>query len=201
MYGISNGQQKGNGGGGGSANYTKIESTIPTSAWVSSAPSWIGQNALTWSVNEGAYYTQGGTEDLGLSAGGSYSAVLTIDGTDYEPEYSEAGVSNGMFMYVALFNNYAVTFQIIDHCSGIGDSGFIAGNGYLVMVKPKRGTVPSSIIVKSFSGAGGISAIISNSAIKVNSAVTMYIDYNGKIKAVGKAVDKRNPDRRYTLRY
>ena len=186
MYGISNGQQKGN-GGGGSANYTKIESTIPTSAWVSSAPSWIGQNALTWSVNNGSYYTQGGTEDLGLSAGGSYSAVLTIDGTDYEPEYTEAGDLNGMFMYVALFNNNAVTFQIIDHCSGIGDSGFIAGNGYLVMVKPKRGTMPSSIIVKSFSGAGGISAIISNSAIKVNSAVTMYIDYNGKIKAAGKA--------------
>lgn len=186
MYGISNGQQKGN-GGGGSINYTKIESTIPTTAWVSSAPSWIGQNALTWSVHQGAYYTQGGTEDLGLSAGGSYSAVLTIDGTDYEPEYSEAGNVNGMFMYVALFNNNAVTFQIIDHCSGIGDSGFIAGNGYLVMVKPKRGTMPSSIIVKSFSGAGGISAIISNSAIKVNSAVTMYIDYNGKIKAVGKA--------------
>lgn len=189
MYGISNGQQQSGGGssGGGSINYTKIESTIPTSAWVSSAPSWIGQNALAWSVNDGYYYTQGGTEDLGLSAGGSYSAVLTIDGTDYEPEYSEAGDTNGMFVYVALFNNYAVTFQIIDHCSGIGDSGFIAGNGYLVMVKPKRGTMPSSIIVKSFSGAGGISAIISNSAIKVNSAVTMYIDYNGKIKAVGKA--------------
>ena len=189
MNGITNAQQQGGGGssGGGSINYTKIESTIPTSAWVSSAPSWIGQNALTWSVNNGAYYTQGGTEDLGLSAGGSYSAVLTIDGTDYEPEYSEAGDSNGMFMYVALFNNYAVTFQIIDHCSGIGDSGFIAGNGYLVMVKPKRETMPSSIIVKSFSGAGGISAIISNSAIKVNSAVTMYIDYNGKIKAIGKA--------------
>ena len=186
MYGISNGQQKGN-GGGGSANYTKIESTIPTSAWVSSTPSWIGQNALTWSVHDGAYYTQGGTEDLGLSAGDAYSAVLTIDGTDYDAEYSEAGDLNGMFMYVALFNNYAVTFQIIDHCSGIGDSGFIAGNGYLVMVKPKRGTMPSSIIVKSFSGAGGISATISNSAIKVNSAVTMYVDYNGKIKAVGKA--------------
>ena len=186
MYGISNGQQKGN-GGGGSANYTKIESTIPTTAWVSSAPSWIGQNALAWSVHDGAYYTQGGTEDLGLSAGGSYSAVLTIDGTDYEPEYSEAGDLNGMFMYVALFNNYAVTFQIIDHCSGVGGSGPIAGNGYLVMVIPMSETVPSSIIVKSFSAAGGISAIISNSAIKVNSAVTMYIDYNGKIKAVGKA--------------
>ena len=55
------------------------------------------------------------------------------------------------------------------------------------MVIPISETVPSSIIVKSFSAAGGISAIISNSAIKVNSAVTMYIDYNGKIKAVGKA--------------
>ena len=185
MYGISNGQQKGN-GGGGSANYTKIESTIPTTAWVSSAPSWIGQNALTWSVTNGMYAIQGGTEDLGLSAGGSYSAVLTIDGTDYDAENAQVD-ANGMVTFVAYFNNYAAMLQIIDHCSGVGDSGPIAGNGYLVMVIPMSETVPSSIIVKSFSAAGGISAIISNSAIKVNSAVTMYIDYNGKIKAAGKA--------------
>ena len=189
MNGITNAQQQGGGGGGGGAasiTYTKIESTIPTSAWVSSAPSWIGQNALTWSVNKGAYYTQGGTEDLGLSASGSYSAVLTIDGTDYDAENAQVDES-GMVTYVAYFNNYAAMLQIIDHCSGVGDSGPIAGNGYLVMVIPMSETVPSSIIVKSFSGAGGISATISNSAIKVNSAVTMYIDYNGKIKAAGKA--------------
>lgn len=177
----------GSGSGGGSANYTKIESTIPTTAWVSNTPSWIGQNALTWSVNDGAYYTQGGTEDLGISAGGSYSAVLTIDGTDYDAENAQAMDSDGMVMFVAFFNNNTVMLQIIDHCVGFGNDGPIAGNGYLVMVIPMGGTVPSSIIVKSFSAAGGISAIISNSAIKVNSAVTMYIDYNGKIKAVGKA--------------
>ena len=173
-------------GGGGSANYTKIESTIPTSAWVSSAPSWIGQNALAWSVHGGAYYTQGGTEDLGLSAGGSYSAVLTIDGTDYDAENAQAMNANGMVIFVAQYNS-AVMLQIIDHCVGFGDIGPIAGNGYLVTVMLMGETVPSSVIVKSFSAAGGISAIISNSAIKVNSAVTMYIDYNGKIKAVGKA--------------
>lgn len=184
MNGITNAQQQGGGGGGGAASitYTKIESTIPTSAWVSSVPSWIGQNALTWSAHDGAYYTQGGTEDLGLSAGGAYSAVLTIDGTDYDAENAQVD-TNGMVTYVAYFNNYAAMLQIIDHCSGVGDSGPIAGNGYVVMVLLMSETVPSSIIVKSFSGAGGISATISNSAIKVNSAVTMYIDYNGKIKA------------------
>ena len=188
MNGITNAQQQGGGGssGGGSINYTKIESTIPTSAWVSSVPSWIGQNALAWSVHDGSYYTQGGTEDLGLSAGGAYSAVLTIDGTDYDAENAQVDES-GMVTYVAYFNNYAAMLQIIDHCSGVGNSGPIAGNGYLVLVIPMSETVPSSIIVKSFSAAGGISAIISNSAIKVNSAVTMYIDYNGKIKAAGKA--------------
>ena len=177
----------GSGGGSGSISYTKIESTIPTSAWVSSAPSWIGQNALSWSVNNGAYYTQGGTEDLGLSAGGSYSAVLTIDGTDYEPEYSQAMDESGMVMFVSQYNS-AVMLQILDHCAGFDtEDNFIVGNGYYVMVIPIGGAVPSSVIVKSFSAAGGISAIISNSAIKVNSAVTMYIDYNGKIKAAGKA--------------
>lgn len=186
MYGISNGQQKGN-GGGGSANYTKIESTIPTSAWVSSAPSWIGQNALTWSKTGKIYYTQVDTEELGLSSSGTYSAVLTIDGTDYVDEYSEAGVMDGMSIYIAYFNNYSVTLQIADHCSGFDEQGdWVPGNGYNVSVVVGD-TAPSSVIIKSFSAVGGISAIISNSAIKVNSAVTMYIDYNGKIKAAGKA--------------
>ena len=190
MNGITNAQQQGGGGGGGGAasiTYTKIESTIPTSAWVSSVPSWIGQNALTWSTYNGTYYIQGGTEDLGLSAGGAYSAVLTIDGTDYDAGIANTMNANGMVVFAASFNNNAAMLQIIDHCSGVGDSGFIAGNGYLVTVMLMGETVPSSVIVKSFSGVGGISAIISNSAIKVNSAVTMYIDYNGKIKAVGKA--------------
>ena len=189
MNGITNAQQQGGGGssGGGSINYTKIESTIPTSAWVSSAPSWIGQNALTWSVNNGTYYTQGGTEDLGLVIGSTYTATLTIDGTDYTPEYSNVMEADGMNAYVAQFNS-SVTLQILDHCAGFDTQGnFTVGNGYLVMVMLMGETVPSSVIVKSFSGVGGISAIISNSAIKVNSAVTMYIDYNGKIKAVGKA--------------
>ena len=188
MYGISNGQQKGN-GGGGSANYTKIESTIPTSAWVSSAPSWIGQNALTWTEkSEGKYYVQGGTEDLGLSSIGSYSAVLTIDGTDYSADVEGILPADGTFVYAGYFNNNNIELNIIDHCVGFDDNGeAIAGNGYLVMVLYMRGTVPSSVIVKSFSAVGGISAIISNSAIKINSAVPMYSDYNGKIKAEGKA--------------
>ena len=189
MNGITNAQQQGGGGssGGGSINYTKIESTIPTSAWVSSVPSWIGQNALTWSTYNGTYYIQGGTEDLGLSAGSSYSAVLTIDGTDYDAGIANTMNANGMVVFVASFNNNAAMLQIIDHCSGVGDSGFIAGNGYLVTVMLMGETVPSSVIVKSFSAVGGITATISNSAIKVNSAVTMYIDYNGKIKSAGKA--------------
>lgn len=175
-------------GGGGSANYTKIESTIPTTAWVSSAPSWIGQNALTWSVNNGSYYTQGGTEDLGLVIGSTYTATLTIDGTDYSADDSGVMEADGMNAYVAYFNNYAVMLQILDHCAGFDTAGnFTVGNGYYVMVMPIGETVPSSVIVKSFSGAEKISAAIENSAIKVNSAVKMFIDYSGKIKAVGKA--------------
>jgi hypothetical protein len=174
-------------GGGGAASYTKIESTIPTSAWVSSVPSWIGQDALTWSVNGGAYYIQGGTEDLGLVIGSTYTATLTIDGTDYTPEYSDVMEADGMNAYVAQFNS-SVMLQILDHCAGFDAEGnFTLGNGYYVMVIPIGGTVPSRVIVKSFSGAEKISAAIENSAIKVNSAVKMFIDYSGKIKAVGKA--------------
>ena len=190
IYLYTGGQYKaidGSGSGGGSANYTKIESTIPTSAWVSSAPSWIGQNALTWSTRENTYYIKGGTEDLGLVIGSTYTATLTIDGTDYTPEYSNVMEADGMNAYVAQFNS-SVMLQILDHCAGFDTQGnFTVGNGYLVMVIPINGTVPSSVIVKSFSGAEKISAAIENSAIKVNSAVTMYIDYNGKVKAVEKA--------------
>ena len=174
-------------GGGGSANYTKIESTIPTSAWVSIAPSWIGQNALTWSARGNTYYIKGGTEDLGLVIGSTYTATLTIDGTDYTPEQSNVMEADGMNAYVAQFNS-SVMLQILDHCAGFDTQGnFTVGNGYYVMVMPVGETVPSSIIVKSFSGAEKISAAIENSAIKVNSAVKMFIDYSGKIKAVGKA--------------
>ena len=190
IYLYTGGQYKaidGSGSGGGSANYTKIESTIPTSAWVLNAPSWIGQDALTWSTRENMYYIKGGTEDLGLVIGSTYTATLTIDGTDYSADDSGVIEADGMNAYVAYFNN-SVMLQILDHCARFDTTGnFTVGNGYYVMVMPLGETVPSSVIVKSFSGAEKISAAIENSAIKVNSAVTMYIDYNGKVKAVGKA--------------
>ena len=185
MYGINNSQQQG-GGGGSAASYTKIESTIATSDWTDNMPSWIGQNALTWSVTNGMYAIQGGTEDLGLVEGSSYTTIMTIDGTDYEPDNSQVFSNGGMTVYLAYFNNNSVIMQIIDHCTGFNEEGDgVPGNGYLVMVMVD-GT-PSSIIIKSCSAiSGGIEAIINNSAIKTNSAVTMYVDYDGKMSAVKK---------------
>ena len=185
MYGISNSQQQG-GGGGGAASYTKIESKIAKTAWTVGSPSWIGQNALTWSVTNGMYAIQGGTEDLGLVAGSSYTTIMTIDGTDYEQENPQVFSTGDHVIYLASFNNNAVQMQIIDHCAGYDENGPIQGNGYFVMVGVMEGT-PSSIIIKSCSAvSGGIEAIINNSAIKTNSAVTMYVDYDGKMSAVKK---------------
>lgn len=185
MYGISNSQQQG-GGGGSAASYTKIESTIATSDWTDNMPSWIGQNALTWSVTNGMYAIQGGTEDLGLVAGSSYTTIMTIDGTDYEQENSQVFSIGDHVICLASFNNNAVRMQIIDHCAGFDENKPISGNGYFVMVGVMEGT-PSSIIIKSCSAiSGGIEAIINNSAIKTNSAVTMYVDYNEKMSAVKK---------------
>lgn len=185
MYGISNSQQQG-GGGGGAASYTKIESNIAKTAWTDNTPSWIGQNALTWTSNNGLYYIQGGTEDLGLVEGGSYTTVATIDGTDYNQSDAEVVSIGGTVVYFAYFNNDAVIMRIADHCIGLDENGYpVPGNGYLVMVRVE-GT-PSSVIIKSCSAAsGGKEAIINNSAIKTNSAVTMYVDYNGKMSAVKK---------------
>lgn len=185
MYGISNSQQQG-GGGGGAASYTKIESKIAKTAWTDNTPSWIGQNALTWTSKNGLYYIQGGTEDLGLVEGGSYTTVATIDGTDYNQSDAEVVSIGGTVVYFAYFNNDAVIMRIADHCIGLDENGYpVPGNGYLVMVRVE-GT-PSSVIIKSCSAAsGGKEAIINNSAIKTNSAVTMYVDYDGKMSAVKK---------------
>lgn len=187
MNGITNAQQQGGGGGGSAASYTKIESKIAKTAWTDNIPSWIGQNALTWSVTNGMHYIQGGTEDLGLVEDGSYTTVVTIDGTDYNQSYSEVYSDGGTTVYLAYFNNEAVGMQIIDHCIGFDDDGNpVLGNGYLVTVGVIEIT-PSSVIIKSCSAAsGGIKAIINNSAIKTNSAVTMYVDYGGKMSAVKK---------------
>ena len=184
MYGISNSQQQG-GGGGSAASYTKIESKIATTDWTDNTPSWIGQNALTWSSKGSMYYIQGGTEDLGLVEGGSYTTVATIDGTDYNQSGSEVSSAGGTTVYLAYFNN-AVIMQIVDHCIGLDENGSpVLGNGYLVVVQV-QGT-PSSVIIKSCSAtSGGKEAIINNSAIKTNSAVTMYVDYNEKMSAVKK---------------
>lgn len=184
MNGITNAQQQGGGGGGGAASYTKIESKIAKTAWTDNMPSWIGQNALTWSVTDGMYAIQGGTEDLGLVEGGSYTTIMTIDGTDYEPDNSQVFPNGGMTVYLAYFNG--VIMQIADHCSGFDEQGdWVPGNGYNVSVMV-QGT-PSSVIIKSCSAAsGGKKAIINNSAIKTNSAVTMYVDYNEKMSAAKK---------------
>ena len=188
MYGISNSQQQGGGGGGGAASYTKIESNIAKTAWTDRAPSWIGQNVLTWTLKGDFHYIQGGTEDLGLVEGGSYTTIVTIDGTDYEQ--IESGVmsdnDSGMTAYLAYFNDNYVIMQIVDHCAGLDGNGRpVPGDGYLVMVAVE-GT-PSSVIIKSCSAISGcIEAIINNSAIKTNSAVTMYVDYDGKVSAVKK---------------
>ena len=190
MYGISNSQQQ-SGGGGGAASYTKIESTIATSDWTDGSPSWIGQNALTWSKNGSLYYIQGGTEDLGLVEGGSYTITVTIDGRDYVPSEGNVGVrtDNGVLVFLALLSGdaFMIMVQIYDHCTGYDEQGkLVSGNGYLVTVDVWAGT-PSSIIIKSCSAVSdGIEAIINNSAIKTNSAVTMYVDYDGKMSAVKK---------------
>lgn len=185
MYGISNSQQQG-GGGGGAASYTKIESKIAKTAWTDNTPSWIGQNALTWTSKGSRYYIQGGTEDLGLVEGGSYTTIVTIDGTDYNQIGSEVFSNDDITVYEAYFNDYTVIMQIADHCIGFNEEGrLVSGNGYLVSVMVE-GT-PSSVIIKSCSAiSGGIEAIINNSAIKTNSAVTMYVDYDGKMSAVKK---------------
>ena len=80
MYGISNSQQQG-GGGGSAASYKAIKSTLTPSDWqeVAKQPYFVGENAMTWTVNEYGEHEKSQTTKLGLVSGNSYTITAVCD--------------------------------------------------------------------------------------------------------------------------
>ena len=173
MYGISNSQQQG-GGGGGAASYKAIKSTIMPSDWQEEGKQafFVGENAMTWAVDEYGDHEKSQTTKLGLVAGNSYTITAVCDGQTYtKTEVAEGNEADGIVI------NYDLS-PVVDMYVDIFDDN--TGSKCVISVEA------TSFVITNFEGEGfgtKIHTTISDSAIKVNSAVTMYTNTSGKIAA------------------
>lgn len=197
MYGISNSQQQGGGGGGSAASYKAIKSTLTASDWqeVAKQPYFVGSNAMEWPEDSdfGGAHGKRSETVIGLITGEDYTISATIDGQVYTKTaqaFNPSSAMKGLMFYFAgvgddgsiTNEDELIALQIIDDASAM-----VPGFNSFVLIKAPA-TV-TSYTITSFSGPGldfGSSgkATISDSAIKVNSAVTMYTNTSEKI-AVG----------------
>ena len=173
MYGISNSQQQG-GGGGSAASYKAIKSTIAPSDWQEVAgviPFFVGENAMEWTVNEYGEHEKSQTTKLGLVPDNSYTITAVYNGQTYTQ--------------TAVAARYAV--------DGIRISYELSPDMYVDIYDDSTGSScaieveATSFVITKFEGEGfgtKMQATISDSAIKVNSAVTLYVNTSEKI-AVG----------------
>ena len=188
MYGISNSQQQGGGGGGSAASYKAIKSSIAPSDWqeveIGEKPFFVGENAMEWAPNEdyGGMRIKSSPSALGLQLGIDYTATIDVDGVTYTQTAQIYDPSEMGGMKVLIFGFSESIFMYIYD----GVAGIMPGVGDAFCAVPGDLTATSFIITK-FEGAGfgtSMQATIADSAIEVNSAVTMYINTSEKI-AVG----------------
>lgn len=183
MYGISNSQQQG-GGGGSAASYKAIKSTLAPNDWqevAGATPYFVGENAMEWAVNNTGYeHEKSQTTSIGLVSGNSYTITAVCDGQTYTQTAVAEGdevdgirisydLSPEVDMYVDIYDDY--------------DELVATGSRCAIDV------VATSFVITKFEGEGfgtKIQATISDSAIKVNSAVTMYTNTSEKIAVGGK---------------
>lgn len=179
MYGISNSQQQGGGGGGAaSITYTKLSGDVEFSSTRPSASSafFVNTDVANWAVNETmGRKTLTSTSDLGLVIGNSYTMDVNIDGTSYTFSGTATDMGFSGMKLMSLRNESKGGFVIYDHCDF--SAGYPqADNGAIILsaLSPS----PTSATITDFSGELQIvsPATITNSAIKTNSSVTMYIN-------------------------
>ena len=188
MYGISNSQQQG-GGGGSAASYKAIKSTLTPNDWqevAGATPYFVGDDATTWAKDsETQQPIKTSNSDLGIIAGQQYTITITANGVTYSST-ATAESRYGMLMLVFTFSETAnAIVMIYDHVDWAAGN---PGNGSATMVNTGQNT---SLVITNFAGEGfgtTIQATISDSAIKVNSAVTMYTNTSEKI-AVGEKMN------------
>ena len=180
MYGISNSQQQG-GGGGSAASYKAIKSTLTPSDWqeVAKQPYFVGSNAMEWATTSGMKSKSQDT-NLGLVGGENYTITVVADGQTYT-KTETASSDMGMTMLLCQITD-DIFVSIYD---GMNVSTMEPGTGSMCLIDGLA-TITTSFIITSFVGEGlakTIQATISDSAIKVNSAATMYTNTSEKIAA------------------
>lgn len=192
MYGISNSQQQG-GGGGGAASYKAIKSLLSYGAWqevTGATPFFVGENAATWPINpESGMPTKSQNTNLGLVAGNSYTITIVADNVTYTKtseafggEQTGGAVILGFDMSTPELDLYIYVYDKWD-----AETMSPAAQGSMCVNSAEA----DNLVITNFEGEGfgkSIQATISDSAIKVNSAVTMYTNTSEKI-AVGKKTD------------
>ena len=183
MYGISNSQQQG-GGGGGAASYKAIKATLTPSDWqeVGNQPYFVGDDVMTWEVNTNTEMpTKSQPTNIGLVGGVSYTITVVADNETYTSTtaaYAPPNASGEAMIGFEMPGSYVYVYDKFDVSTmspGI-DGSFCAVE-----------TTATNFVITKFEGGGfstSIHATISDSAIEVNSAVTMYINTSEKI-AVG----------------
>lgn len=184
MYGISNSQQQG--GGGGSITYAKLSGDVEFSSTRPSASSafFVNTDAATWAENETlAQKALASESDLGLVIGYAYEITVNIDGTSQVLSGTAVdGTSWGLpDLTILAVEQDDIDLVIYDHVdfNGVFPK---AGNGALIAAE-----FYSTITSATITGFSGMLQIVSpatiiNSAIKVNSAVTMYINSSAIVR-------------------
>ena len=181
MYGISNSQQQGGGGcSAASITYTKLSGGVHFESSYQSASSafFVNSDAATWPTLGDGPKALTSTSDLGLRVGDEYEIYVNIDGT--KQSFSGTvidGASEGLagIKMVFLVNPDDEGFIIYDHCDF--SQGYPQkGNGSIIIAS--LSSSPTSANITRFYGTLEIvsPATITNPAIKINSAVTMYIN-------------------------
>ena len=184
MNGITNAQQQCGGGGGGAASYKAIKSTLTPSDWqeVARQPYFVGSNAMEWpedSAFDGAH-TKRSNSVIGLTSGVDYTISVTVDGQVYTKtaQIVDPSQTGGMKVLIfSLTDDSTLGVMIYDDVSTM-----IPGVSSLAIIEASA-TV-TSLVITSFTGVDlGFSgkATISDSAIKVNSAVTLYTNTDCKL--------------------
>ena len=186
MNGITNAQQQGGGGGGGAASYKAIKSTLTPSDWqeVAKQAFFVGEDAMQWPIDDAfELHAKRSNSVIGLTSGVNYTISVTVDGQVYTKTAQIRDPSQTGGMKVLLFgltDDNTLGVAIYDDASVM-----MPGVGSVALIEAPE-TV-TSLVITAFSGVDfGSSgkATIADNAIKVNSAVTMYVNTSEKI-AVG----------------
>ena len=169
------------GGGSGGVTYTKLVGSVNfTVTTYTDDPFFLEQDAATWSENPAiGNKALTSTTDIGLIIGNSYTMVVNIQGTSTMfTAKAEDGNTYGLQGSKVLWfrrENISSDFIIYDHCN-IANDNIQAGNGCIFVANLSSDITIANI--NYFSGNRGVitPVTITNSAIKINSAVTMYIN-------------------------